>query len=335
MADEGYLEKSIHKMVPSWEKHLYEGWEKPDEEGFVNVPTEIEDKEGKDWDFTGSTLDFGEPSFQMSDLGDIGWNILKGTPIAAADLTAYPFEWFLGDITGKLGIPTYEDIKTQYRPEFETGDYGWMTHADKLRHATGLVGPLGIFSALGKTKKGMEIAKRMFPTFKYWSDLMKLNRETRSISGSTEVGPALSRLGRWAKKTKEFGKDFGITTLQSMYRPLAHIWKTRGKVFKGDDIAVETPKGWKPIGPSAAESELFKNLAQKYGALSTIGGAVQARKLFSPAKAEEIDIDVPRAPSNRAMIEMANRRGSSQSGWGMSVEFPETGQKTARYKLPD
>jgi hypothetical protein len=295
MADEGYLEKSIHKVVPSWEKHLYEGWEKPGEEGFVNVPTEIEDKEEKDWDFAGSTLDFGEPSIQWSDVGDIGWNLLKGTPIAAADLMAYPIEPFLGDITGKLGIPKYEDIKTQYRPEFETGDYGWMRHADKLRHLTGFgLGPLGVFATLGKTKKGMEIAKRMFPSFKYWNDLMKLNRETRSISGSTEVGPALSRLGRWWEKTKGVGKDVGLTTLQSIYRPLAHAWKTRGRVFKGNDQFVETPKGWKPIGPSAAEAELFKNLAQKYGALATVGGAIQGRKLFRPAKSAEIDIDVPR-----------------------------------------
>mgnify|MGYP003135635936 CR=1 FL=1 len=39
------------------------------------------------------------------------------------------------------------------------------------------------------------------------------------------------------------------------------------------------------------------------------------------------------APSNRAMMEMANRRGSPQEGWGMSVEFPNTGQISDRYAL--
>ena len=40
---------------------------------------------------------------------------------------------------------------------------------------------------------------------------------------------------------------------------------------------------------------------------------------------------IPRHP--REMMEMANRRGSPQEGWGMSVEFPNTGQISDRYAL--
>ena len=69
-------------------------------------------------------------------------------------------------------------------------------------------------------------------------------------------------------------------------------------------------------------------LENKYDIADKVGEFMQ-----NPADAAGQMPTSVRAPSNRAMMEMANMRGSPQEGWGMTVEFPDADYRSDRYAL--
>ena len=225
------------------------------------------------------TFPTDKTQLKWSDAGDILENIWKGTISHGADYTLGPLEWAFDYNISKdlLGIPEYEDWKQDYRTGFEEGDFGALRHLDKLSHLTGIVGPLGAYKGITMLPKGMEVAKRYFPGFKYIDDLMKMNlayKLKKGMDAGTAVGLPGTKVGRLWQGTKDFGKVIG----QSVGRPLRHLFqKKRWK--KEFDKYPHT---------SVSERELFKNIRDLgIGA----GGTRLASKTLVPKKNIEIELD--------------------------------------------
>ena len=218
------------------------------------------------------TIPIDKTPLKWSDAGDIAENILKGTISHGANYTLGPLEWAFDHNISKdlLGIPEYEDWKQDYRTGFEEGDFGALRHLDKLSHLTGIVGPLGAYKGITMLPKGMEVAKRYFPGFKYIDDLMKMNlayKLKKGIDAGTAVGLPGTKVGRLWQGTKDFGKALG----QSVGRPIRHIVQPKRWSRKFD----------KYPHTAVPERELFKNIRDLgIGA----GGTRLASKTLVPKK---------------------------------------------------
>ena len=198
-----------------------------------------------------------EKQIEWSDAGDILENLLKGTISHGADYTLTPLEWATGYDISKdlLNIPAYEDWKQNYRTGFKEGDFGALRHIDKLSHLTGIVPTLGAYKGLTMLPKGMEIAKRYFPTMKHFSDLAKMNlayKLKQAKDAGTAVGLPATKVARWLQKSKDWAKVAG----QSIGRPIRHPLQkkppflTTKRMSKKFDVYPHT---------SYPERELFKN----------------------------------------------------------------------------
>ena len=236
-----------------------------------------------------------DPSIQWSDVGDIWENIRKGTWSRGVDYAAKPFEWLTGrDLSGDIGVPEYEDWDTEYRDRFEQGPYGWLTHADKASHVTGGVGAALAYLAAMRVPGVKEVASTAYPSVRYISDLVKMNRAMR-LKKMLDTGVP-SKGGIW-NAVKDFAKIGG----QSIGRPFRHLLqykKRRKKEFDQIDPKIYEKVPGKPGGfpvseklYSLPERNLAKYSGIKYGA---IGASDVARSLVREARADEIDIDVPR-----------------------------------------
>ena len=234
-----------------------------------------------------------KPSIQWSDAGDIWENFWKKSVSRGVDFPLKPFEYLSGrDLSADIGVPGVEDWGADYRPEFEEGPYGWLRHLDKASHATGILGALGAYYGLSRVSPGL--ASTAYPSFRYLGDLMKMNKAMR-IKKMLDTGVVPK--GGIMNAVKDFAKFTG----QTIGRPIRHLFqykKRRKKEFDQFDPKTYTDKGTTLSGFPKSE-KLFslpeRNLAKysgiKYGA---IGAADIARSLVREAKADEIDIDVPR-----------------------------------------
>jgi len=205
---------------------------------------------------------YPDKQIQWSDAGDILENIAKGTVSHGADYLLSPFEWASGYDISKdfLGIPEYGDWNQEYRDAFEEGDFGALRHLDKLSHLTGIVPAFGAYRGISMLPKGMEVAKRYFPGFKYFEDLIDLNKIMRAKN-------KIPKGGIWNAI-----KNFGLLTGQSVGRPIRHAFNPKRwskKFDKFDDISpgLGVPKSHR--WTSYPERHLFKNLTDK---ASIIGG---------------------------------------------------------------
>ena len=115
---------------------------------------------------------------------------------------------------------------------------------------------------------------------------------------------------------------------------LPYLWNQLGKKFgkTKEQNVFDDPIGTviDPIREQFNMSKApdFSPISSAYAAdVSPGGGGYAAGQMPTPRPRKVI----PRHP--REMMEMANRRGSPQEGWGMSVEFPNTGQISDRYAL--
>ena len=203
-----------------------------------------------------------DKQIQWSDAGDILENIAKGTVSHGADYLLSPLEWAFGHNISKdlLGIPEYEDWNQEYRDAFEEGDFGALRHLDKLSHLTGIVPAFGAYRGITMLPKGMEVAKRYFPSFKYFDDLMDLNKIMRAKN-------KIPKGGIWNAI-----KNFGLLTGQTVGRPIRHVFNPKRwskKFDKFDDISpgLGVPKSHR--WTSYPERHLVKNLTDK---AAIIGG---------------------------------------------------------------
>ena len=235
------------------------------------------------------TIPIDKTPLKWSDAGDIAENILKGTISHGANYTLGPLEWAFDHNISKdlLGIPEYEDWKQDYRTGFEEGDFGALRHLDKLSHLTGIVGPLGAYKGITMLPKGMEVAKRYFPGFKYLDDIAILNhlaKMKQAKDAGTAVGLLGTKVGRLWQGTKDFGKVIG----QSIGRPLRHLvqpkrWSKKFDVSKPPYVDRSGKRTF-----SLPERELFKNIRDLgIGA----GGTRLASKTLVPKKNIEIELD--------------------------------------------
>ena len=213
-----------------------------------------------------------EKQIQWSDAGDIIENLLKGTASYGADYTLAPLEWAFGHNISKdlLGIPEYEDWNQEYRRAFKEGDFGALRHIDKLSHVTGFIPALGAYRGITKLPKGMEIAKRYFPAFKYFDDLIDLNKIMRAKNKIPK------KSGIWNAI-----KNFGVLTGQTVGRPVRHAfnrkrWKKEFDKF--DDIApgVGVPRSHKLT--SYPERQLAKNIRDHIAIFGGTGLGVEGIK---------------------------------------------------------
>ena len=195
-----------------------------------------------------------DKQIQWSDAGDILENLLKGTISHGADYTLSPLEWATGYDISKdlLGIPDYKDWNQEYRDAFKEGDFGALRHLDKLSYVTGFIPALGAYRGITKLPKGMEIAKRYFPEFKYFDDLIELNKIMRAKNKIPKKSGILNAI-----------KNFGVLTGQSIGRPIRHVfnpkrWSKKFDKFDIDKTGVGLPRSHRLT--SYPERHLVKNI---------------------------------------------------------------------------
>ena len=249
------------------------------------------------------------------------------------------------------GSPFDEDLKEKMRFDYDPGavaehPYIFGGPDEGLEEWTRLAAQIGIPLAgwmkyPAAAKKAYSGLGNVFPSLKYWDDLGIMNQKIRSAlnraAGTKSNWPKIT--GVWDKFLRPIYQmptrmaKHAINPLRWRGKHDKNVYDKLKKLFEIDKI-----KSIKNISKISKPERTYAGTAGRNWAIGT--GVQLGLDTVRAAKADEIDIDVPKgietiAPSNRAMIEMANRRGGPQEGWGMSVEFPNTGQRTARYELPD
>jgi len=256
-------EKALNLPDPTWSDSLVD----------VLKRSLFSSDKGDDGDLeTKEIIDYG-PSIQWSDAGDIWENFWKGSVSRGVDFPLKPFELLSGrDLSADIGVPGVEDWNTEYRTGFEEGPYGWLRHLDKASYGSGIASTIAAYYGLGRISP--TVAGVAYPAFRYFDKLQKMNKAYK-MKRALDTG-VLPKDGGILNAIKDFAKVGG----QSILRPIGHINPQRW--FKSFD---KYPRTSKP------ERELFKNVAAK---TAILGGADLTRSLIHEARADEIDIDVPR-----------------------------------------
>jgi len=239
------------------------------------------------------------------------------------DFPLKPFELLADrDLSADIGVPGVEDWDTEYRPEFEEGPYGWLRHLDKASYGTGILGALGAYFTIGRIPGvGSTIAGVAYPGWRYINRINQMNKimkMKRAIdSGVVPKGGILNAI-----------KDFRKSTGQFIGRPFRQINPKRW--FKSFD-KYEGPYDYKGKPIWAPKSEKLTSYPERsltgnlLAGTAILGGADLTRSLIREAKADEMDIDVPRGIETAypdRIMRMA--RTKKEPGLEVTVPLPHT-----------